>query len=345
MERILKSKYKILEKISESESHVTYKGVYVDSDKSLLIKIYKRELLNSVPIKKLKKDIQILTKIDHPQIPRLIDGDYGWQGFYFIREYIDGQSLGEMKKPLDPETASKIMIRACEILNQVHILEIVCGAFTANNIFTSKGGKVSVSDIGINTSVFGEIDQKAKLLFDTGSKYLAPEVILGEEPTVLSDIYQAGVTLYFILTGEFPQRSLEGLSSSLENIKGSFSPPSAINNKIPKYLDEIVMHCLERDPLLRFESAMQLASSLENKALMINKMEEFELSEINFQSEEEPAQKPGDTIEEEIIKLPGNIKKGSGGKINILRWVMFAVWAAIAAGIIYSLINIFVMGE
>ncbi len=344
MERILKSKYKILEKVFESESHVTYKGIYVDSDKPLLIKIYKRELLNSLLIKKLKKDIQSLSKIEDSHIPRLIDGDYGWQGFYFIREYVDGPSIDEQKKPLEIETASKIMIKACQILSQIHSLGIVHGSFTANNIFYSKGGKVSVSDFGINSSVFGEMDQKAKLLFDNGSKYLAPEVILGEEPTVLSDIYQAGVTLYYLLTGEFPQKNTLGLASSLENIKGAFPPPSSINNKIPKYLEEIVMHCLEKDPLLRFESASQLASSLENKALMINRLEEFELSEINFQTEEEPEQKENNATSD-VIKLPDSIKSETGGKINIFRWVMFAVWIAIAAGIIYSLINIFVLGE
>jgi len=48
MDRILKSKYKIQDKIADSPSHVTYKGCMVDSDKNIVIKIYRRQYLDSV---------------------------------------------------------------------------------------------------------------------------------------------------------------------------------------------------------------------------------------------------------------------------------------------------------
>jgi len=338
MERILKSKYKILEKIAESSSHSTYCGTFTDSDKPLIIKIFSRDILNSVLTKKLKKDVQALAKLEHGSIPRVYDGDYGWQGFYFIRDFVEGKTLLEMKKPFEAETACELMARACDIISFAHEKGFVHGSITPKNIFVSKKN-VYVSDFGIESAVNQMLEQKALFLLSEDSNYLPPEVVLGEEPGIRSDIYQAGMVLYFLVTGELPLEKASGLNSALKSLNSGFAPPSAANGKVPKYLDEIVMKCLQRDPLLRFDDMAQLSGSLKGKMLMLRDRDSFELSELDLASEEPEEKK------EEPVFAGVPIPQEKSDKINLFRWIMFAVWTAIAAGIIYSLIQIFIIGE
>ena len=146
MERILKSKYKILDKIFESQIHVSYQGVFVDSENKLSIQIFKREFLDTVLIKKLKKISTELSKTESRLMPKVYDGDYGWQGFYFIRDYIDGKSLGEISCPVDPEEAAKVAVSICEALTVLHDKKIIHGAVTPNNVFITAGGEAYLAD-------------------------------------------------------------------------------------------------------------------------------------------------------------------------------------------------------
>ena len=338
MERILKSKYKILDKVFENQAHVTYKGVFTDSEKPLIIKIFKREMLNSTLIKSITKEVLPLTRIIHQRIPRLYDGDYGWQGYYFVRDFVEGQCLFETKLPLEAEEASEIVIQIAEILNEAHKMGLVHGSLTPGNIFVS-GNKVLVCDFKIKSLVMGDIEQRPYLLAGEKASFMAPEMILGEGPGIRSDIFQAGLLLYLMLTGELPDNERTGFGRASANLNADFRPPSSVNGKVPRYLDEIVMFCLQKDPALRFQSAGQLADSLKNKALMLFKQDIIDLSDIGGFIPEEEKREPVPAIE----KTEERIQRKN--RPAFIRWVFFAIWAAVAAGIIYSLIQIFVIGE
>lgn len=338
MERILKSKYKILEKIAESPSHNTYSGVFADSEKPIIIKIFGREMLNSVLTKKLKKDVQDLTRLESSRIPKVYDGDYGWQGFYFVRDFVNGKNLSELKMPLDIDTAGEYIVKICELLSFAHEKGFIHGSLTANNVFVLKND-IFVSDFGIESAVNQMLEQRTMFLFLPEARYLSPEMVLGESADIKSDIYQAGILLYLMLTGQLPMNCGTGLGSPLKSLTDKLPPPSSVNCKVPRYLDEIVGKCLEKEPLLRFESVKQISESVKNKALMIQKNNVIELPEINLELTEDVGPKD----EAEHIIVP--IVEEKSDKINLFRWVMLAVWTSIAAGIIYSLIQIFIIGE
>jgi len=88
MERFLKSRYRIGEKLSENPFSITYKGTFLATDKPLVIKIYKRGTLSSNLIRNMKQKVKELSQISYHGIAKLIDGDYGWQGFYYVREFV-----------------------------------------------------------------------------------------------------------------------------------------------------------------------------------------------------------------------------------------------------------------
>ncbi len=352
MDRILKSKYKIQEKIADSPSHVTYKGAMVDSDKGLIIKIYRRQYLDSVLIKQLKKDVGALSKLDSPFIPRLIDGDYGWQGFYFVREYIDGTSLRESKLPIDPEKAAEAASGICEAVGSAHRERVVHGSLTPENIFITKSnGRIKVADFGIRRAVSEPSEQRAKWLFDPSSGFTAPEVLMGGSSSEISDIYQIGLLMLFMLSAEPPSPG-KGLAATLENLAGAQRTLSQISGKIPKYLDDIIRRCLEKDPLMRFSSIDELAAALRSRSVPDRRTGFMDMLETDYTSFEEaeikkePAPKPAEEPQKPALGIfPDDLPLEKDDRMSLVKWVFFSVWVAVAAGIIYSLINILLLGE
>ena len=103
MERFLKSRYRIGEPLGENPFSVTYKGYLIGTEVPVVIKIYKRAALNSPLINKLRPKVTKIISLDHRNIARVIDGDYGWQGFYFVREFIEGEDLERSDGQRDPD--------------------------------------------------------------------------------------------------------------------------------------------------------------------------------------------------------------------------------------------------
>ena len=343
MDRILKSKYKILGKLNENDRSITYRGSHAETGINLLIKIFKRNFLSSSLTKKLKKEISILSKFDYPSVPKLLDGDYGWQGFYFVREFVEGRDLSDLKAPLEIEKASAIAAKVCEALTASHSRGIVHGNLTPNNIFL-EGGSVKITDFGINAAVNSSFEKRSALLMNGTAAYLSPEEVLGQEPDIPSDIYKVGLFLYLTMTGTLPfSEEKSPLLASLKRVKQVPPVPSSVNSKIPKYMDDIIMKCLEIDPLLRFGSAELVKHSLENNALMVPKNFSIDMPEVGYvQSEEkeQPAEKKQKAEEKEFDEA-----EKSSPKINLFRWIIAAFLIALAAGIAYSLIQIFMLGE
>lgn len=348
MERILKSKYKILDKLSESYSSAVYKGAHVDDEKPLIIRIFKRDYLNSVLIKKLKKESLELSKLIHPSILKLIDGDYGWQGFYFIREYSSGISLEDVKKPLEIDKLLNIANEICEAVSFAHAGSIIHGGIDSQNIFIENDLKIKIGDFRIKNLFSGLIDKKSEMLIKNNMDFISPEEVLGENPAVRSDIYNIGLALFLLSTGQKAFKGNTNVEIAMKHSKESISAPSSINPKIPKFLDDIILKCLEKDPLLRFENVLLLKESIFQKAVVSQKPFEFELPDINYYSdptspatskaaeEEKPSIKQSDEKKNEPKK---DVKVPS--PINVSKWFKLALWISIAAGIIYSLIHIF----
>lgn len=341
MNRILKSKYKILDKISESPSHITYTGELVDSKSPVIIKIFRREILNSVLIKKLKKDASSLSKISIQSVPRILDGDYGWQGFYFVREFVAGKPLSQTKKTFEISEAEDLAVQICKVMESAHSKGIIHGFLTPNNIFINENGSISISDFCLESGFYSPLEQRAIFLMNE-SRFLPPEIILGEDPSAASDIYQIGIILYHLLTKEFPSKEKSGLNCAANNLFVPPKPPSLINNKVPKYLDSIVLKCLENDPLNRFENVAQLAENITNKVFITPRYDTADVSSLDYLEEgktEKPIVMKGSSFEESFEE------NEIDDRINLFKWVIIAVCSAVVAGVIYSLINIFILGE
>lgn len=336
MEKFLKSRYRIGEKMGESPFSVTYKGYLMGTEVPVVIKIYKRAALNSPLINKLRPKVTKIISLDHKNIARVIDGDYGWQGFYFVREYVEGENLDEFLLRGLPglEAGLDIIKQVLSSLSVAHSENILHGAINNRNIFMTSGREVKLTDfilepgVRVNPSLLAEAAA-------TDAAYMSPEQIRGEQINNASDIYSTGVVLYQLLTGTLPYIGNGGLDTALQHISSDVEAPSRRNDSVPEYLDDIVLKMLEKDPLQRIGSASDVLDSLNNKRLVF-KLPNQDLINLIYNEESEPIM-----YQEEILKKPKKIKPPKTKKMRRItrtRLVLLLILIAVASGLWYAFI-------
>ena len=90
---------------------------------------------------------------------------------------------------------------------------------------------------------------------------MPPEFFRSKAPGVRerhSEIYSLGVLLYVMITGEYPFEGPAFEDFKFQHVRISATPPSLTNSTIPVWLDQLVLGCLEKDPLNRWDNLAEL---------------------------------------------------------------------------------------
>jgi eukaryotic-like serine/threonine-protein kinase len=194
---------------------------------------------------------------------------------YLVMEYVDGlQLLSHMRAAgrLSVATGLRFIKQVCRALSLVHGQGVVHRDLQSENILVDRRGIVRVVDFGLAAYT------DSRLGFAPGAMgkftYMAPETVLGRS-TPASDIYSLGLLMYELFTGSGPHLSASWITEEKRDqhdenyrIKKDlhFPPPSQVQNEIRydyRWLDGLVLRCLEAEPERRFAEAGMLLAAIE----------------------------------------------------------------------------------
>lgn len=196
---------------------------------------------------------------------------------YVEMEYI-GRSLADIKKPLIPEEAARIVRGIAEGLAYAHSQGIIHRDIKPQNILLTDSGVPKITDWGMS-KVMGAYLPHTITGFSLS--YAAPEQISPAkfgDTDQRTDIYQLGVVFYELLTGEVPFAG-DDISQVTRHILSDNPPlPSA---KVPASypVDAIVSRCLEKEKEKRFQRALDLIAAIDqfiSERLTTDQYEVFE---------------------------------------------------------------------
>jgi nucleotide-binding universal stress UspA family protein len=210
----------------------------------------------------------ILARLTGSHVPRFVTaGDF--EKPYIVMEFVAGRSLKGLleETPLPPEEVAAIGAKIAFALHDVHRQHVIHLDLKPSNVIVRDDGGAVLIDFGLSRH-----DQLPDLVAEefegavgTGP-YIAPEQALGDRSDPRSDIFSLGVILYFLATGERPFGEPQREAEWRRRLWRDPQPPRWWNKKVPPWLQEIILRCLEIRPADRYASAAQLAFDLQHPA-------------------------------------------------------------------------------
>lgn len=259
----LNQRFENIMRFGEDNIWVFYKAASKSLKRKVVINVIKDDFShNQNAIARFITEIQSISKFQHKGIVKVSDVNMD-SLFYIVMEYIDGESLMSIKskKQFSWQEVIRIAIDICDAIKCAHKHNIIHGSLKPNHIRLTKDNSVKITGFGLlhitNGTIVNKTDQEKEL------PYASPEQIRGTEEEVdeRSDIYSLGIILYELLTGNLPFHE-EDIANKHEN-----EPPKSLskeNPEIPKWLDQIILKCLEKSPSDRYQEMGYLQKSLES---------------------------------------------------------------------------------
>ncbi len=249
--------------------------------KEVAIKLLRRGLDTDDILRRFRNERQILARLEHPNIARLIDGGMTEDGLpYFVMEYVEGEPLNAYceTRNLTTNERLKFFRTVCSAVTYAHQHLVTHRDRKPSNILVTGEGEVKLLDFGI-AKLLGA-DEEAAFRTMTEQRvmtpdYASPEQVRGEAITTASDVYSLGVVLYELLTGTKPYRLTNRSAKELENAITEQTPErpstavtsnqqSAIRNQkfLKGDLDNIVLKALRKEPARRYASVEQFSEDI-----------------------------------------------------------------------------------
>lgn len=262
----LDGRYEIHELLGVGGMAYVYKAYDNIEKRWVAIKILKDELAgNSDFLRRFRNESKAIAVLSHPNIVKVYDVSFGDRIQYIVMEYIDGITLKqyiEQQGEIKWREALYFTVQILRALQHAHEKGIIHRDIKPQNIMLLEDGTIKVTDFGI--ARFSQAETQTMTDKAIGSvHYIAPEQARGGYINDKADIYSVGVMLYEMLTGQLPFVADNAVSVAIMQMQAEPTPPSRINPSIPKGLEEITMHAMEKNPAQRFPSAADMLEDVE----------------------------------------------------------------------------------
>jgi eukaryotic-like serine/threonine-protein kinase len=232
-------------------------------------------------LERFNAERQILARLDHPGIARLLDGGIAADGRpYAVMEYVEGEWLLKHCDitRADLDTRLGLFMQVCDAVAYAHRNLVVHRDIKPSNVLVDQDGRTRLLDFGIAKLLDAEVSgmksgaDTARLLTP---EYAAPEQLIAETATTATDVYALGLLLFELLVGRRPWDSSEySLARVVASALDRPAPrASAIARKTPEApiarrllegdLDAILSKCLRPEPEQRYATVNALLSDLE----------------------------------------------------------------------------------
>jgi len=271
--------YRVVRELGHGGMGAVYLAERADGaySQQVALKIVRGGLIAAALERRFLRERQILARLQHPNIARLLDGGFTQERLpYLAMEYVEGETLTRWadSRSLDVEQRLRLFLEVCEAVQYAHRQLVVHRDLKPANILVTGEGRVRLLDFGIarlldDTAEEGEALTRTGFLLLT-PEYAAPEQVRGDAATTATDVYSLGAVLYELLSGkkayEFGSHSLTEILRVLDQdiplLAHRPDLSKALRRQLSGDLETIVHRALARESERRYPSAEALAADV-----------------------------------------------------------------------------------
>jgi serine/threonine protein kinase len=269
---LLEGRYRLEEKINESEAEKDYKATDVRLGRDVAVKLFQlqssfdQETLNRLYVK-----LSTTSSIYHTNVITVFD--FGVtpdnRTAYLVFEFIEGISLKEKLKRgrLGYDEIMLVLEQVCSALDPLHAKGVAHGNLDPEcvHLYGDEVGRVKVQFVDFESlGTLRKHSQSMKIGTLAGAtNYMSPEQIQTESLDARADIYSLGVMLYEMLAGQLPFAASSPLEAARKHIYELPLPLRHVRPDVSKRVEAVVMRALNKWPEQRQPSAAALARDFE----------------------------------------------------------------------------------
>ena len=289
--------WRLVSHLADGGMGAVYRAERADGqyEQQAAVKLLRTDRVSADARERLAQERQILARLQHPNIARLLDGSTTPEGQpYLVMAYVDGEPIDAWchVRGLSTEARLRLFLPVCEAVDHAHRNLVVHRDLKPSNILVDREGRPQLLDFGI---------AKLQALGDEGltrsgerlltPSHASPEQVTGGAISTATDIYALGVLLYDLLVGQRPHEATSGNAAALARAIVEHDParPSQalaeaatssrrlarlrqrgeqitadhLARELRGDLDTIVLTALRKEPERRYASARELAEDIE----------------------------------------------------------------------------------
>src|SRR5437762_7504621 len=275
-EPILDGRYQLEKRLGQGGMGVVYKARHIFLKTPHAIKIILPDLVGNDPnlVTRFRQEALAAAAIRHQNIIAVTDfGVVRGTMPFLVMEFVQGRSLQDImadEGAMPPMRAFELIQPICAGIAAAHRQKIVhrdlkpLNVMIQNDIPTKEGTKIL--DFGLAKIKSGELLGSFVAAQTTGLMgspfYMAPEQWGDDPPDTRADVYSLGVMLYQMLSGEVPFKGSSIPSIMKKHLTAEVPTFASKGIEVPRQIEAVVRHALEKDPKYRTPSADEFAQEL-----------------------------------------------------------------------------------
>jgi len=281
--------YEILERIDRGGQAVVYRAVQAKPRRQVAIKIMLGGATASADQRRrFESEVEMISRLQHPNLVTIHDSMVVDNCFFYTMPYVNGARIDDhvLLHDRSVEQIVGLMIKICRAINHCHQKGVIHRDIKPSNILVDGDGEPHLIDFGLARDM-GSTRDPSRTYSISGQVigtlyYLSPEQAAGRSKSAdtRTDVYGLGLTLYQLLTQQFPykvegspeevrQRIIEQPPISVQRALMTSTVHSKVRSEVAgsagilSDVDAVIRRALEKEPERRYQTAALLAEDLE----------------------------------------------------------------------------------
>jgi serine/threonine-protein kinase len=273
---VISGRYRVDGVIGSGAMGVVAAAYNLELEQAVAIKFLSAALTTKEALARFRREVRAAARIKSEHVARVLDvGTLESGAPFMVMERLEGNDLGQeldRRGPLPVDEAALYVLQAIEAIAEAHAASVVHRDLKPANLFLARRADdsplVKVLDFGISKTLDDDASSNDVGLTRTGMivgspLYMAPEQLGSSRVIdVRADIWALGGILFQLVTGRTPYDAASAAEFYATLLRDPPTPPSHYRADLPAGFEAVVLRCLERDPLRRFQNVSALADAL-----------------------------------------------------------------------------------